>query len=392
MPFVAFALMGAVVIQSQPRHRVGWAMAGTTLVPLGLALIEAGQQAYGRSPTWSLAGWFAGQLLFKLGFAAVVFMLLLFPEGRLPDARWRVVLGLTALLVLASEASTLVAPGRIDDGYGPMHPLTIPAAARVLAPLSGPLGLALAAALALLAVGSLVVRYRKSETTGTRQLQLLSLAAAVMAVTWIAGNGVKAFVRLPAAGADLISIGLGLTLAAVAVAIGVAILRGNLIDMGQVVSRSLAYAALVAAITVIFVLLVTAAGVTAGGRFPVPLAVLLTAVVAVTFEPFRVRAQRLANRVVYGPRAEPCEILAGFVRTVSTSLPVDDAVNRMARVLAEGTRSRRAEVQLRPRLQPVRRRARPAGRRCQLRPFTGFDFAALPHCLPPGIVTAGVRS
>lgn len=345
VPFVSFAVMGALVIRSQPRHLVGWAMSVTgVLVPVALALIEAGRQAYGSNAGLAASLWFLGELLFKPGFLAIVIALLLFPDGRLPNARWRVIPTAMLLLLLPAEISSLVLPGRLDEGYGPVNPLAWPAAARVLSPLSGSLGLALAAALLLASVVSLATRYRRSGPGTRRQLQLLALAVLFMAACWVIGNGVKTFVRLPATIDLLDSALLGLSLAAVAVAIGYAVIRGQLIEIDVVVSRALAYGALAIPITAGYVLVLAGLGAAAGGRFSAPAAALLTALLAVAFEPLRKRAQRLADRLVYGPRAEPYDVLASFTRAVAASLPIDWTLERMARVLAEGTRSERAEV------------------------------------------------
>lgn len=345
VPFVGFSVMAGLVLRSHPAHPVGWTMAATgVLVPLSLALVEAGRQEYGRNDGAAAALWQAGQLVFKPGFLGIILTLLLFPNGRLPGDRWRVVLIAASLLAFAAEISGVVLPGRIDEGYGPRNGLGVPALASILAPLNGAVGLAVAAAIALASVLSLPVRYRDADPLARRQLQLLAVAAAVMALCWGAGNGVKSFVQLSATWEALDSAALGLSLAGLAVAIGAAVMGGRVIELDVVISRTLTYASLVVGITVLYVAIVAAAGTAAGGRLSLAAAAVLTAVLAVVFEPARKRAQRLADRVVYGPRAEPYDVLASFTRAVSASLPVDQALERMARVLAEGTRSSRAEV------------------------------------------------
>jgi len=67
----------------------------------------------------------------------------------------------------------------------------------------------------------------------------------------------------------------------------------------------------------------------------------------VAFQPVRQRAQRLANRLVYGHRATPYEILARFSENVAGMYATEDVLPRMGRVLAEGTGAAHAEVWLR---------------------------------------------
>jgi len=67
----------------------------------------------------------------------------------------------------------------------------------------------------------------------------------------------------------------------------------------------------------------------------------------VAFQPVRERLQKIANRLVYGRRATPYEVLAQFSERVAETYAADEALPRMARVLAEGTGAQRATVWLR---------------------------------------------
>jgi len=85
----------------------------------------------------------------------------------------------------------------------------------------------------------------------------------------------------------------------------------------------------------------------AGPRPNLGLSILATAVVAVCFQRVRERAQRLANRVVYGKRATPYEALSEFAGQIGGTYATDDVLPRMAQILAEGTGADRADVWLR---------------------------------------------
>ncbi len=100
-----------------------------------------------------------------------------------------------------------------------------------------------------------------------------------------------------------------LALPLIPVAAGFAILKYRLYDIDPVINKTIVVGALLLLITAGYVALV--GGV--GALLPVGegwLALLATAVVAVAFEPLRRRAQRLADRLVYGPRATPYEALS----------------------------------------------------------------------------------
>ena len=72
-----------------------------------------------------------------------------------------------------------------------------------------------------------------------------------------------------------------------------------------------------------------------------------TAIAAVLFQPVRARLQRFANRLVYGNRATPYEVLAHFADRVAGTYATEDVLPKMARALQEGTGANRAEVWLR---------------------------------------------
>src|SRR5207248_7983009 len=74
------------------------------------------------------------------------------------------------------------------------------------------------------------------------------------------------------------------------------------------------------------------------------LSILATAIVAVAFQPVRERVQKLANRLVYGKRATPYEVLAGLVRRVAGTYAAEDVLPRMARALGEGAGGATAAV------------------------------------------------
>ena len=77
------------------------------------------------------------------------------------------------------------------------------------------------------------------------------------------------------------------------------------------------------------------------------LSIAATAIVALAFQPLRERARRLADRVVYGKRATPYEVLSEFSERMAGSYSTEDVLPRMARILGEGTGATRTEVWLR---------------------------------------------
>jgi signal transduction histidine kinase len=131
-------------------------------------------------------------------------------------------------------------------------------------------------------------------------------------------------------------------------AIGVAVMKYHLYELDVVVNKALVYTGLAGFITLVYVAIVVGIGALlgSGDQANVPLSIAATAIVAVAFQPVRERVQRFANRLVYGQRATPYEVLSEFSERLGGAYAAADLLPRMARILAEGTGAQRSDVWL----------------------------------------------
>src|ERR1019366_5351653 len=108
-------------------------------------------------------------------------------------------------------------------------------------------------------------------------------------------------------------------------AIGLAIMLHGLYDIDVFVSRTIVYGSLAVFITAVYVGIAVGIGalVGSGGKPNLGLSILATGIVAVGFQPVRERVQRIANRLVYGTRATPYEVLSQFSERVAESYASD---------------------------------------------------------------------
>ena len=100
-------------------------------------------------------------------------------------------------------------------------------------------------------------------------------------------------------------------------------------------------------ITAVYILVVGGIGVLVGARGNTTLSFVAAAILAVAFQPARERARRLADRVVYGKRATPYEVLEEFSDRMSEAYATEDVLPRMARILGEAVGGERRQFEKR---------------------------------------------
>jgi signal transduction histidine kinase len=349
------ASTGVLVAVRRPRNPVGWLFigAGAAMVIANTGQEYAIHAVYvvpGSLPAPLVASWL-GSWTFMLSVPLLtVFLPLLFPTGKLPSNRLRIPAWIMVGVAVALAVCTAIPPINVATYVQPAgnlygSPLSQSGSGPVAA-LAGKLVLATLLC-AVVAIASLVVRFVRSHGDEREQLKWFLFAAAVLVLALI----LSAFAQ-NAPNSPLANVAPTFFMVAVLglpAATGVAILRYRLYDLDVVISRTLVYGALAAFITAVYVGIVVGVGtlVGSGGQPNLVLSIIATAIVAVAFQPVRERLQRVANRLVYGRRATPYEVLSEFSQRVAETYAADEALPRMATVLAEGTGAERATVWLR---------------------------------------------
>ena len=350
LAFAPFLIVAAVIARRQPRNRywVLLAAAGFLNITFLYQYTAFGVSHPGMLPAIPLAAWMS-DWTGPIGTATASLGLLLFPSGRLPSRKWRWLGALIALDVGIGFTVGAFYPGPVGSGPGsPDNPLGITALRDPLAVL-GFGSFILTTALTLVALASLVLRLRAARGDERQQLKwflalvcLLPLSFLLSAIFGTLNIASPAFYVLTSA---LTAI----SVAGFPVGIGIAIVKYRLYDIDVVISRTLVYGVLAVFITAVYVGIVVGVGtlIGSGSRPNLALSIVATAVVAVGFQPVRERVQKVANRLVYGQRATPYEVLSEFSERVAESYAGDEVLPRMARVLAGGTAAERATVWLR---------------------------------------------
>jgi len=344
---LTFPLMGALIASKRPDNPIGWIfiVVGLSFATASLAgqwsdyalVQEPGALPFGAFMSWvAVWAWPPGILL------VFTFLLLLFPDGRLPSHRWRVVAWLAladlALMVgpIAIAAWPIRGPILVNIGE------SAPAAASDAFKLAYNLqiaGILVMFVLGLFSAASLIVRMRRSRRDEREQIKWFAFAASILVVAVILGS------PLFHVGGQLQAVAFPL----VPLASAIAILKYRLYDIDVVINKTVLVGALAGFVTVVYLAIVVGVGAAVGthGEPNVVLSIVATAIVALAFQPLRTRAQRLANRLVYGKRATPYEVLSVFAERMGETFATEDVLPRLARAIADGTGATKAEVWLR---------------------------------------------
>jgi signal transduction histidine kinase len=348
LPFLTFPIVGAVLALKRPSNPLGWLMLAIGFVwvlPFELYADYALHVRRGAVPGGAYALAIAGP-----GWVPFIglsgFMLLLFPDGHVPSPRWRWLawgcgVGLSLLFLVI-----LFSPGRFtESGYPHVrNPLGVEA----LRPFFGP-ALALVASAPLIVLGgaaAVVVRMRRSRDDVERhQLRWLAWTAAVIAVLYLLAFVPNAFLSVGWANAfGNVAV---FAFALIPVTIGIAVLRYRLYDIDVVIRKTVIVAAIAVFFTVVYVAIVGGIGALVQAHSTTVLSFVAAAVVAALFQPVLGASRRIADRMVYGRRATPYEVLAAFGGRLGEAYATEDVLGRMAQILASGGGATTAGVWLR---------------------------------------------
>jgi signal transduction histidine kinase len=352
---LAFSTVGALIAARQPGNAIGWVFIGTGLAWAVLGAADAyaayalsiGRQATlaARAADW-VNIWFYGPGI----FLPVTLLLLLFPDGRLPSPRWRPVLWAAILGNIGVLLGNAFDPGTdtVDARFLTSNPFGVEALAGVL-PILVPVAFFATLGAVIAAPVAMVLRLRRSRGDERRQITWLAYAG-VLVVLAIAGVIIAGSItgwESDSVAEEIGQLVLISSLALLPIAAGIGILRYRLYDIDVVINKTVVYGLLAAVVTVIYVAIVVGIGTVVGSSGSAFLSAVAAAVVALLFQPLRRRAQHFANRLVYGDRATPYEVLSGFSERLADTYSVDDVLPRLARVLGEGIGADHVSILLR---------------------------------------------
>jgi hypothetical protein len=379
---LAYPTVGALIASRLPANPIGWIFCS-----LGLLYdAERFTTAYAdyallqnfTLPWGEYAAWFSTWI----GFASPtlgVFLLLLFPGGRLPSRRWRIVAWVTALGAASAALGDAFMPGLlfthyyVDNPFGIVGVIGGKVTTYGFFGASRYLGRALLLTSIFVALLSLILRLRHARGNERQQLKWFFFAAVPLTVflSLIELMIVANFTTVPCIhlcrtpwlwevfrAVRYVSI---LALLIVPVFTYIAILRYHLYDIDVVINRTLVYGALSACVVGIYVLAIVALGALFQAQGNLGVSLLATGLVAVLFQPLRGRLQRGVNRLMYGERDDPYAVISRLGKRLEAALAPETVLPTIVGIVREALKLPYAAIAL-PRTATTSRSSRPLAR------------------------------
>jgi len=346
---LTFSVVGAIIASRHPRNAIGWIFCGMGLV-VGLNVL-----AHGYVESWLASGsgmrslaltaaWFGSWAWILLVYVPTSFMLLLFPDGRLPSPRWRpvawcAVFGSIGFVVgVATEAGPLGDFPQIANPYGFDSP--------VLGVVAIAAGIVTGGSMVASAV-SVIVRMRRAGSVERQQIKWLAYGGAMVVGAIFVGGGIAIWKGDFGIGVIAIAL-LGLPIFT-----GVAMARYRLYDIDIVINRTLVYGSLTGILALVYFGGVTATqaifqAFTGQGEFPQLAIVASTLVIAALFNPLRKRIQSFIDRRFYRRKFDAAKTLAAYSTKLRDETDLEALNSELVGVVRETMQPAHVLLWLRP--------------------------------------------
>jgi hypothetical protein len=368
LAFLAWVAVGTVIVTRQPGNRVGWILcaAGTVVLLSGFAAeyaVSALLGGWSTLPAGRALAWVASWTT-VLGLGLFFYLLLLFPDGHLPSPRWRWVAWLYGAGMAAGIVALALRPGVFAPSLRDLGPIRNPLGLTAAAPVLGlvdAISRLIVTVLYLAAVGSLLVRLRRSRGIERQQLKWVAYAGGMLIGFLLLVNLLEGR-RVPLAVQLAVEIGFFvLGVLGVPTAVAVAILRYRLYDIDRLINRTLVYGLLTALLGGVYAGAVLVLGQLfgrVGGEPPTWAVAGATLTVAALFQPARRRIQVVVDRRFDRRRYDMATTVETFSVRLRDELDLDMLSAELLAVVDQTVQPAKASLWLRP---PTQRSHRSEG-------------------------------
>jgi hypothetical protein len=333
---VAFSTVGAVIASRHHDHPIGWIFCAIGLVA-GVDYLSAQFATYSllaqpaSVPGSDVLAWVNSWVLVP-HIGLYMFLALLFPDGRLPSARWRPLGWVFAVVLVGGSAMVALSPGPLS-GFEPIgNPFGLEGLPNLTALVE-----ALVYTLTLVAVGSVFARLRRSRGVQRQQVKWFAYAALILAtcatLTYVVSEATGAgWVRWVSFVPAMVGF-VGLP-----IAVGIAVLRYHLYNIDLIINRTLVYGTLSVTLGLVYFGGVTATQAifrTLTGQGSTFAIVVSTLVIAALFNPLRRRIQSFIDRRFYRRKYDARKTMEAFSAKLRNETDLDALSDALVGVVRE---------------------------------------------------------
>jgi hypothetical protein len=360
-PFLAFTIVGALIASRRPENPIGWICLVAGLFWTLIALDDQ-YTAYGLATT--------GVVPFPAAVVALsqwlwvppvgllsIYLILFFPDGRLPSRRWRPLAWFSGAVMALVSLAIALAPGPLPDLGGVRNPFGLEgypwiADATNVIPALLPL-CTLASAL------SLVLRYRRSGSEQREQIKWIAFAGSfvgLMSLITVVSTLIFAPEFPDSTGTQPLWLGVLqdvelLSFAGIPVAVGIAVLRYRLYDIDLIINRTLVYGSLTATLIALYfggIVVLQRLFVLLTGQQSTLAVVASTLLIAALFNPLRRRIQSFIDRRFYRRKYDARKTLEAFTAKLRDETDFDALNAELVGVVNETIQPAHVSLWLRP--------------------------------------------
>jgi len=286
-----------------------------------------------------------------------IYMILLFPDGRLPSRRWRPFAWFAGAAMILTSLAVTLSPGPLEDHPGVSNPFGLEGHSIVVqALLSSPVLLPVCI---LISAFSLVWRYRHSGGEVRLQIRWVAFAASLVGITYGVVL-VSGLFLLPEDSTTeqvrplwlaLLENSVLMSYAGVPIAVGFAVLRYRLYDIDVLINRTLVYGSLTATLVALYfggVVCLQAVFRSVTGQGSTLGVVASTLAIAALFNPLRRRMQVFVDRRFYRRKYDTAKTLAAFSARLREETDLGTLSNDLVGVICDTMQPAHVSLWLRP--------------------------------------------
>src|SRR5215211_7056241 len=363
--FLAFPIVGALIASRHPKNPVGW-----ICLAIGLFWMEIllGESIPGSGPyPVTIAALTQSLWIPPVGLLGI-YLILLFPDGKLPSRRWRPLAWLSGVVMVLASLVITFGPGPLEGHPGVRNPLGLEALGHPWVATAVFIVLLLLPLSMVASALSLVLRYRRSKGEEREQIKWIAFAASVVVIVYLIAMVSSLTFSGPWGGAGT-PLWLGLlqqaalvSFTSVPIAVGFAVLKYRLYDIDIVINRTLVYGTLTITLVTLYfggIVVLQRIFVTLTGQQSTLAVVASTLLIAALFTPLRHRIQGFIDRRFYRRKYDARKTLEAFSARLRDETDLDTLSDDLVGVIREAMQPEHVSLWLRS--DPVLKRGERSG-------------------------------